>query len=168
MSRSTVRSRLGLRGAIRSGRLAAGEVLPSSRLLAEELGVSRGLVQGCYEQLVAEGYLVARTGSGTRVADRAGAPVTAHPPEPPVSPGFTVADFRPSVPDLASFPRQAWLRSGQQAMAQLGNAGLGYPDPAGQPRRSDRAGRLPTTGPSRRHGPGSCRALLGLRAGAVD
>ena len=121
----------GLRAAIRSGRLAAGELLPSSRLLAEELGVSRGLVQGCYEQLVAEGYLAARTGSGTRVADRAGAPATAHPPEPPVSPGFAVADFRPSVPDLASFPRQAWLRSGQQAMTQLSNAGLGYPDPAG-------------------------------------
>jgi GntR family transcriptional regulator / MocR family aminotransferase len=122
---------LGLRGAIRSGRLAAGEVLPSSRVLAEELGVSRGLVQGCYEQLVAEGYLVARAGSGTRVADRAGTPVTVEPPEPPVNAGFTVADFRPSVPDLASFPRQAWLRSGQQAMAKLDHARLGYPDPAG-------------------------------------
>ena len=121
----------GLRAAIRSGRLAPGELLPSSRLLAEELGVSRGLVQGCYEQLVAEGYLAARTGSGTRVADRAGAPATPRPPEPPVRPRFSVADFRPSVPDLASFPRQAWLRSGQQAMARLSKADLGYPDPAG-------------------------------------
>jgi GntR family transcriptional regulator / MocR family aminotransferase len=121
----------GLRSAIRSGRLAAGELLPSSRLLAEELGVSRGVVQGCYEQLVAEGYLAARTGSGTRVADRAGTPAPAHPPEPPVRPRFAVADFRPSVPDLASFPRQAWLRSGQQALTQLSNASLGYPDAAG-------------------------------------
>lgn len=121
----------GLRDAIRSGRLAAGEQLPSSRLLAEELGLSRGLVQGCYEQLVAEGYLAARTGSGTRVADRAGTPATAHHPEAPVSRGFDVADFRPSVPDLSSFPRQAWLRSGHEALTQLDNAGLGYPDPAG-------------------------------------
>jgi GntR family transcriptional regulator/MocR family aminotransferase len=57
-----------LRYAIRSQRLAAGERLPSSRALARELGVSRGLVQECYAQLWAEGYLVTRSGSGTRVA----------------------------------------------------------------------------------------------------
>ena len=59
---------LGLRDAIRSGRLGADDPLPSSRLLAEELGLSRGLVQQCYEQLIAEGYLTARAGSRTRVA----------------------------------------------------------------------------------------------------
>lgn len=58
----------GLREAIRLGQLEAGERLPSSRLLARELGVSRGLVQECYQQLWAEGYLVTRSGSGTRVA----------------------------------------------------------------------------------------------------
>ncbi len=58
----------GLRDAIRSGRLRGGERLPSSRELASELGVSRGLVQECYNQLLAEGYLTSRVGSATRVA----------------------------------------------------------------------------------------------------
>lgn len=58
----------GLREAIRSGRLEAGERLPSSRELAGALGVSRGLVQDCYGQLHAEGYLATRVGSATRVA----------------------------------------------------------------------------------------------------
>src|ERR1700683_4070029 len=58
-----------LREAIRGGRLRAGERLPSSRELARELGVSRGLVQECYGQLLAEGYLSAAVGSATRVAE---------------------------------------------------------------------------------------------------
>ena len=54
--------------AIRSGRLASGERLPSSRQLAADLGLSRGLVQDCYAQLQAEGYLTSSPGSATRVA----------------------------------------------------------------------------------------------------
>ncbi|MDQ3609100.1 MAG: winged helix-turn-helix domain-containing protein, partial [Actinomycetota bacterium] len=56
-----------LREAVRSGRLRAGARLPASRTLSAELGVSRRLVVEAYAQLVAEGYLVARRGSGTRV-----------------------------------------------------------------------------------------------------
>src|ERR1039458_5621649 len=59
------------RQAIRSGRLSDGERVPSSRTLAKALGLSRGLVQECYAQLQAEGYLVTRGDSATRVA-RAG------------------------------------------------------------------------------------------------
>src|SRR4051794_11364597 len=70
-----------LRDAIRSGRLAVGERVPSSRSLAEALGLSRGLVQDCYAQLQAEGYLTSRPGSATRVAAAAVAP-TAAPPVP--------------------------------------------------------------------------------------
>jgi GntR family transcriptional regulator/MocR family aminotransferase len=44
-----------MRAAVRGGRLRAGERLPSSRDLARELGVSRGMVVACYEQLLAEG-----------------------------------------------------------------------------------------------------------------
>jgi GntR family transcriptional regulator/MocR family aminotransferase len=51
-----------LRDAIRSQRLSPGELLPSSRRLASELGVSRGLVQECYVQLLAEGFLTAHGG----------------------------------------------------------------------------------------------------------
>jgi GntR family transcriptional regulator / MocR family aminotransferase len=61
-----------LREAIRDGRLLAGERLPSSRELARALGVSRGMVQECYGQLLAEGYLTSRTGSATRVASITG------------------------------------------------------------------------------------------------
>ena len=49
-----------LRTAVRAGRLTAGERLPSTRVLAADLGLSRGVVQECYEQLQAEGYLVSR------------------------------------------------------------------------------------------------------------
>src|SRR6202167_5274185 len=61
-----------LREAIRGGRLRAGERLPSSRELARALGISRGMVQECYGQLLAEGYLTSRTGSATRVAGLSG------------------------------------------------------------------------------------------------
>ena len=86
-----------LRDAIRSGRLGAGERLPSSRALARELGLSRGLVQDCYGQLQAEGYLSADVGSATRVATRAaatvddGAPARAAPWREVVAPGVRCA-----------------------------------------------------------------------------
>src|SRR4029453_12581390 len=69
-----------LREAVRSGRLPPGSALPSSRVLAEQLGIARGVVVEAYDQLVAEGYLVARQGSATRVADAA--LVGAAPPRP--------------------------------------------------------------------------------------
>lgn len=59
---------LQLRDAIRSGRLRTGAALPPSRILAQELGVSRGVVVDAYSQLAAEGCLCARPGAGTQVA----------------------------------------------------------------------------------------------------
>src|SRR3954469_12039991 len=58
-----------LRAAIRAGRLRSGDRLPSTRQLADQLSVSRGLVGSAHEQVVAEGYVVSAVGSGTRVAD---------------------------------------------------------------------------------------------------
>src|SRR3954468_5578745 len=55
--------------AIRSGTVRSGERLPSTRQLADQLGVSRGLVVSAYEQLLAEGDVVSTVGAGTRVAD---------------------------------------------------------------------------------------------------
>src|SRR3954462_14339090 len=66
-----------LREAIRSGRLGPGERLPSSRAMAQELGVSRGLVTDCSTQPQAEAYLTGRTGSATRVAESATQPAKA-------------------------------------------------------------------------------------------
>jgi GntR family transcriptional regulator / MocR family aminotransferase len=119
-----------LRDAIRTGRLAAGERLPSSRELARELRVSRGLVQECYAQLLSEGYLTSQAGSATRVAEGA-RPVTPRPsPAPPPGPRL-IADFQPGVPDLASFPRGEWARAVREACTAAANADLGYGDPRG-------------------------------------
>src|SRR5215216_2519132 len=57
-----------LRAAIRDGRLAPGTRLPASRVLAADLGVARGTISEAYDELVAEGWLTARRGSGTAVA----------------------------------------------------------------------------------------------------
>ncbi|HZA82447.1 MAG TPA: winged helix-turn-helix domain-containing protein, partial [Actinomycetes bacterium] len=82
-----------LRGAIRSGRLQAGTALPSTRVLASQLGVSRGVVVEAYDQLVAEGYLLARQGSATRVAETAAAATAARGAEQ--APQRLRYDFRP-------------------------------------------------------------------------
>src|SRR4029453_164057 len=125
-----------LRSAIRTGRMHAGERLPSTRQLADQLGVSRGLVVSAYEQLLAEGYVVSTVGSGTRVADGlAGAgTVTGAAEGPPgepgpggrVDPGPVVRiDFGYGVPDLRAFPTRDWLWALGDAMNALPTADLG-------------------------------------------
>jgi len=119
-----------LRDAIRTGRLQAGERLPSSRELARLLGLSRGLVQDCYAQLQAEGYLVTRVGSATRVADCA--QVVPAPAAPrPAHRTRLIADFRHGVPDLASFPVADWLWATREAARTMPTAELDYGDPRG-------------------------------------
>jgi GntR family transcriptional regulator / MocR family aminotransferase len=119
-----------LREAIRSGRLHGGERLPSSRALAGELGVSRGLVQECYSQLLSEGYLTSQTGSATRVATGA-YPVLPQQERPQASQPTLIADFRAGVPDLASFPRGDWGWAISQACRDIATADLDYGDPRG-------------------------------------
>ncbi|WP_440072117.1 MocR-like pyridoxine biosynthesis transcription factor PdxR [Streptosporangium sp. OZ121] len=128
-----------LRESIRAGRLAAGERLPSSRALARDLGVSRGLVTECYAQLQAEGYLVTRGGSATRVAAAARPPVDAQsPPAALAGPTAPVGiDFRPGVPDLSSFPRERWSRALRRACRDVPSDLLGYGDPYGDPMLRD-------------------------------
>lgn len=118
-----------LREAIRSGRLGTGERLPSSRALAGELGVSRGLVLDCYQQLQAEGYLTTRTGSATRVA--AGAYLQPAPPVQAAPPPRLAVDFRPGLPDLSSFPRRDWLWALREAAREAPTDMFGYGDPRG-------------------------------------
>ena len=120
----------GLREAIRDGRLQGGERLPSSRELARELGISRGLVQECYSQLLSEGYLTSHAGSATRVA--AGARTApAGPARRPAAPPRLIADFRDAVPDLAGFPRGDWVWATREACASVATADLDYGDPHG-------------------------------------
>ncbi|MFJ9670430.1 PLP-dependent aminotransferase family protein [Streptomyces sp. NPDC101221] len=121
-----------LREAVRTGRLTPGTRLPSSRTLAADLGIARNTVAEAYADLVAEGWLTARQGSGTRVADRAVVPPadTAPRPRAPARPAY---DLRPGSPDLASFPRAEWLRAARRALTAAPNDALGYGDPRGRP-----------------------------------
>lgn len=118
-----------LRQAIRTGRLGVGERLPSSRVLARDLAVSRGLITECYAQLQAEGYLVSVPGSATRVAGTA-RPSSAS-SAPLVDSAAVRIDFRPGVPDLGSFPREAWGRALRRACRDVPTDLLGYVDPHG-------------------------------------
>ncbi|MEV6532201.1 PLP-dependent aminotransferase family protein [Streptomyces sp. NPDC051639] len=119
-----------LRDAVREGRLAPGTRLPATRRLAAELGISRGTAKGAYDQLVAEGYLTARQGSGTEVALL---PATT----PEASEGAARAraprlDLRPGSPDIGSFPAAAWLRALRRAIATAPSSAYGYGDPRGR------------------------------------
>jgi GntR family transcriptional regulator / MocR family aminotransferase len=121
-----------LRDAVRDGRLRSGHRLPSSRELARQLGVSRAVTQGAYDQLHAEGWIAGRVGSGTYVADLvplARRPLT-HPSRTP-QPARTPLSLRPGIPyvDRAADPgwRRAWREVGAQPPSR------GYADAAGLP-----------------------------------
>ena len=153
-----------LRDGVRSGRLRPGTQLPPSRTLSRELGVSRGVVVEAYAQLVAEGYLVARTGAGTRVAP---APPSAgtvpHRGNRGQGTGFAAESTAGTVPDqrirrpgtvpaydlrtgrvdLSLFPRRAWLAATARALKDLPDAAFGYGDPRGhEPLREALAAHL--------------------------
>lgn len=128
----------GLREAIESGRLPRGLKLPSTRVFAEELGVSRNTVLQVFEALTEEGVLAGRVGAGTFVAGQAGEPTgeegggrieirTA--PHPGAYPFRSLSrrgrgliagssgefserptPFMPDLPDLREFPIRTWLR----------------------------------------------------------
>ncbi|MFD6888914.1 PLP-dependent aminotransferase family protein [Streptomyces sp. NPDC059957] len=126
-----------LREAARSGRLAPGTRLPSSRSLAADLGIARNTVAEAYAELVAEGWLTARQGSGTRVAERArvGTGVrrlaAAVPVRRPVR-AQTSYSLKPGSPDLGGFPRAAWLAAARRALTGAPNEAFGYADPRGR------------------------------------
>ena len=113
----------GLRSAVREGRLVEVAALPSTRALAAQLGLSRGIVVEAYEQLVAEGYLASRPGGATRVA-RSAALATPRRARP--DPAAYVHDFRPGRPDVTEFPRSVWLRSLRRALAGAPSDRLTY------------------------------------------
>jgi GntR family transcriptional regulator/MocR family aminotransferase len=120
-----------LRDAIRRGALHAGTPLPSTRQLAAELGLSRGVVVEAYAQLAAEGFLLARAGAATRVAS-----VARHDPEPPREdrPAPSVRfDFRTLAADLSAFPRRAWLAALRETLREMPDAALNYGDRVGAP-----------------------------------
>jgi len=145
-----------LRQLMGRGVLAPGEKLPSTRGLAAELGVSRNTIATAYNQLLAEGYLEAAHGSGTRVAQSL--PEDFLRPRPSAkqarqidsSPGLSqrgeqfraFADwlptepgpcqpFRPHVPALEHFPRPLWRRLSESRLRRLPPEAWERVDPLG-------------------------------------
>jgi GntR family transcriptional regulator/MocR family aminotransferase len=120
-----------LRDAIRSGALLEGAELPSTRALAEDLGVSRGVVVRAYAQLAGEGYISLRQGANPRVRGFTAfeAPrVVAHD-----QPGKARVryDLRAHLPEVSAFPRQAWLRSTRDSLSRASKHDLSYLEPSG-------------------------------------
>lgn len=142
-----------LRQAVLSGRVPPGARLPASRQLAIELGVSRLTVQNTYEQLIAEGFLRAETGSGTFVADIASEDLPPQSPAADQNPstrpkpdrknvlsmrGKTMAQtlsgtrisetraFRPAVPAPELFPMAVWTKLWSRALKRIGNDLFSY------------------------------------------
>jgi GntR family transcriptional regulator/MocR family aminotransferase len=124
-----------LRDGILAGRLRAGVRLPPSRLLAAELGVSRGVIVEAYAQLTSEGYLETRGSGGTRVAPRVAQPV--HSPHEPTATGRRRFDLRAGLPDPSLFPRRAWTAASAAAVRELPDAALLYGPAQGHRRLRD-------------------------------
>jgi len=121
-----------LREAVRSGRLAPGTRLPSSRSLAADLGIARNTVADAYADLVAEGWLTARQGSGTSVAERPVPTPSAAAAPRRRAPSRPAYDLIPGTPDLSFFPRTAWLKASRRALETAPHEALGYGDPRGR------------------------------------
>ena len=111
-----------LRETISAGRLPVGTPLPSSRVLAEDLAVSRGVVTRAYRQLAAEGYISLRQGANPCVNGFTPAPGASAQPLNRSAEKYRF-DLRADLPDLASFPRSGWLRAQQRALQSASTRG---------------------------------------------
>jgi GntR family transcriptional regulator / MocR family aminotransferase len=136
-----------IRTAVLDGRLRSGQRLPSTRRLAEELGVSRLPILIAFEQLLLEGYLVGRVGAGTYVSPSIGDLPdvsgdarssgterrylnTIGLPRPDgLDPESLLTPFRVSLPALDQFPRKTWARLVSRHGMSV--AEMAYSDPAG-------------------------------------
>ena len=138
-----------LRDAIRAGRLRAGSRLPPSRLLAEELEISRGVVVEAYSQLVAEGYLVARAGDGTRIAGGLAQ-------QPPAAPASSAAAAKDSLRPAQRHPGSGLLPASRMAVGPIERAAraarhlLSVRVATRAAPATSRAEQLSRTGPGRR------------------
>lgn len=141
-----------LRNAVLEGLLTPGDRLPSSRQAAADYGVSRGLLEEVYSQLMEEGFLERAVGRGTfvaaQVARLASSPPGAKTPQDMPTPsrrGLKLAgnltcreppDFRPfnaGVADISEFPWKIWQRIQARAARDLRRADMNFADPRGLP-----------------------------------
>ncbi|MGN0170040.1 MAG: PLP-dependent aminotransferase family protein [Lachnospiraceae bacterium] len=106
------------------GDFSPGERLPSTRLLAQNLGISRNTVERAYDQLVAEGYIEGRVGSGFRVSTIEGlfllpkASETKKATGPVRKQNPLVCDFSAGGIDEESFPMDAWRRISRGVLSE--------------------------------------------------
>jgi len=131
------------RGAIVAEQLHPGERLPSARGLAAQLGAARGTVEAAYAILAGEGWIIARGAAGTIVTPQLAQAASATRSAPAPS-RHGASDnrggqpeprpFRMGLPALDAFPRKLWARLVAREARALSEAGLGYPDPAGDVR----------------------------------
>jgi GntR family transcriptional regulator / MocR family aminotransferase len=120
-----------LREAVRTGRLVPGTRLPSSRSLAGDLGIARNTVADSYAELIAEGWLVAQQGSGTRVANRS-RPRRSAPAAPRTALRRPTYGLMPGSPNVAEFPRTQWLAAARRALTAVPHDAFGYGDALGR------------------------------------
>ena len=125
-----------IREKILSGQLQAGEKLVSTRELSVELKVSRNVILEAYDQLLAEGFLFARRGAGTFVAEGTLLPqqtkplITNKAGDPIV--GKEVVNLRSGIPALDLFPRKTWARISHRLWHDSESSILGYGVPEGR------------------------------------
>ncbi len=119
-----------LRDAIRSGALREGVRLPSSRVLAQSLSVSRGVVRDAYGQLEGQGFLVTRPRAAPVVA-AVPRPPTPRPESEPAAP-VPRYDLIPTTPDVTLFPLNRWLATAQQVARRASVTTLDYGDNRGE------------------------------------
>ena len=117
-----------LRGAIQDGRLTPGTRLPSTRVLADELALSRGVVTDAYDQLALEGYLDIRPRSAPVVA----AVRQAETCDPEPLRQTWRYDFIATTPDISLFPRSQWRRALETALHDMPDEALDYGDHRGR------------------------------------
>lgn len=124
-----------VRAAIAGGSVAPGTRLPASRVLAEELSMSRGTVVEAYRRLLDEGLLSTNRGGGTVVAARlhTSGDSPSSPAEPTERTEPEAVNASAGMPDLSAFPRAAWLRAQRRVLATATGRELGYTDPQGAP-----------------------------------
>jgi GntR family transcriptional regulator / MocR family aminotransferase len=118
-----------LREAMRSGALRQGVRLPSSRALAAQLGVSRGVTSDVYEQLAAQGLLISRVKAAPVVAGVARSPAPATSREVARPPRI---DLTPTTPDLALFPARRWAAALLDTVRTSPVAAYDYGAPRGE------------------------------------
>ncbi len=121
-----------LRQSIENGELLPGARLPSSRVLAQEQGVSRGTVENALGELVAQGWLERRSRSGTFVSAALSSRPVGRSPAGQGNRHQAPLPFQPGLPALDAFPRGLWARVMGRRLRQQSRFDLALPDPAGE------------------------------------